>query len=1107
MSSVPSGAPSSSDPEFDELLEVAVLKLQAGESLPWEEWDLARAPHAERLRRLLPALRALVSARSRSHADGSVASWKPGQDLVLEDFQIEREIGRGGMGIVYSATQLSMGRPVAVKVLPLTPLFRQSQLARFLNEVRAAALLEHPHIVPIYSVGEEGGVHYYVMRLISGMTLAEWIRSPAHWSIRIDWRQRADFIRQAADALHYAHQEGVIHRDIKPSNLLVSEGHLWVADFGLARVDGAEHVTQTGDFMGTLRYASPEQASGKLLIVDHRTDVYSLGASLYELLTSEPVVPDGDRSWMLNQVLEREPRRPRSVRPDVPVDLETIALKSLAKNPTDRYATAGDLADDLRRYLADQPIHASRPTVLDRMSKWSRRHRGIVAITTIALAIVAILSSVFSVLIWSKNQQTLSALSKATLQTREAEFQTARMAVQRGLALCEERHVGRGLAWLAYALAKCPKDEQETLHVIRANLGSWMTQVHPLKAFFATASPISDLALMRDGERLLTCGPEDRVAIRDVQTGETNEQLDVGLPREHLRSMALHPTRPVVAVASQKGRIAVVDLSTGQIEMTMQHEAESVLIITFSRDGRRLLSRSPNEVDVWSMADGASLGRVQNRRSHFLSAAFSADGETLLTSSVGEQTINQWELPGGAPRNALTTLVEAPCWDMLWMKDGRWLTLSCAGRYCIRFWDNERKLFSDVQLPHLADPRCLRVDPHSDRIATGSEDRTARLWAWPSGEPIGAIFDHPEPPSRVDLTANGARLATVCARGRMSEVRIFDVAEGNVIPTNVKDMQRDSDFVLLDEDLIIRNLRGELEQRALPTGEVLRTLPGAVEHFAATRDGTRLIRTTQNEISCDDLRSSSRIWTTKHGLSFDRVIVSPAQTRVLALGPKSLLIDADNGHVLREIRVPGIARNGVAAFSPDDQRFVTGGDRKTVEVWDGRTGEAVASGPTTEERICDLCWPGGPLGILIGTIDGRISFFDAKTVTPSRRATQLPIQFKEMNFHPEGKFALAIAGNGHARFFDTATGWAIGPPLSHFGIIKSPQYSRDGRSVVTYGEREVIRRWHVPSPQQESVQEIIGWIQAATGLSLEEGELLRHLNPAEWADAVAALRR
>lgn len=334
---------------------------------------------------------------------------------VLSDFRIVREVGRGGMGVVYEAEQVSLGRRVALKVLPFAALSDPRLLQRFKNEARAAAALDHPHIVKVHAVGEDRGTHYLAMQLIDGRPLSDLIRerqgaaaSTGRLLVRPDaptvtkaaadsvpdtaptapgsatptrgdgdyFRQVATWGIQAAEALEHAHSLGVVHRDVKPGNLLLdTSGNVWVADFGLAKLAASDvALTGTGDVLGTLRYMSPEQAGARHGLVDHRTDVYALGATLYELLTGVPAVDGADKADILHRIAFADSTPPRKLDRGIPADLETVVLKCLAKDPGERYATAGELASDLKRFLAHEPIRARRPTVRQRASKWARRH-------------------------------------------------------------------------------------------------------------------------------------------------------------------------------------------------------------------------------------------------------------------------------------------------------------------------------------------------------------------------------------------------------------------------------------------------------------------------------------------------------------------------------------------------------------------------------------------------------------------------------------------------------------------------------------------------------------------------------------------------------------
>jgi serine/threonine protein kinase/Flp pilus assembly protein TadD len=431
---------------LEDLVEELTNRIQAGEAVDADALAARYPEHAGAIHDLLPALQVLAGMSAATGEPGASATGdEPAR--TLGDFRLIREVGRGGMGIVYEAEQVSLGRRVALKVLPFAATMDPRHLQRFHNEARAAAGLHHTNIVPVHGVGNERGVHYYAMQFIEGSTLADLIAEqrrglpsqvptvplaeaaasattvpPAAQATSSAPRDRAYFRRaaewgiQAAEALDYAHTLGVVHRDIKPANLMVDmAGRVWVTDFGLAQVQSDTRITMTGDLVGTLRYMSPEQALAKRVVVDHRTDVYSLGATLYELLTLEPAFTGADRQELLRQIAFEEPTPLRRLNRRVPAELETIVLKALEKNPADRYATAKELAEDLRHWLEDRPIRARRPSLVARGRKWVRRHGPAVRATT-ALLVLALLLCAGLAAWWFQKRTWAQAQAQAALQ-------------------------------------------------------------------------------------------------------------------------------------------------------------------------------------------------------------------------------------------------------------------------------------------------------------------------------------------------------------------------------------------------------------------------------------------------------------------------------------------------------------------------------------------------------------------------------------------------------------------------------------------------------------------------------------------------------------------
>ena len=474
------------DPQRDPLDVVAeefATRHRQGEHPSVAEYVQRYPELAEQLQELLPAVAAMERLRRHketvlaAHSGGGLASRVPPRQR-LGDCRIVREIGRGGMGVVYEAIQETLDRRVALKVLPPGMVASQRAQQRFEREARTAARLHHTNIVPVFGVGQEDGIAYYVMQYIEGRSLAEliggWRATTTGWGGTrprtarpaglsgtesfagrapamapgddatppraaaestepnrlppavplppVDPSDTPRYCRwvaqvgiQAAEALQYAHAHGVLHRDIKPANLLIdAQQTVWITDFGVARPDDEEELTHSGDVVGTLRYMAPEQLNGS---PEPRSDIYALGLSLYELVALRPAFDETHRSRLLRQVMEGEVTPLSRVRPGVPRDLETIIATAIAREPNQRYATAGELADDLRRFLDDQPIRARRIGALERCWRWCRRHRAVAALSGLALMLLVFAAAIG----WLGYLQTTAALAQAEAATRRAE--------------------------------------------------------------------------------------------------------------------------------------------------------------------------------------------------------------------------------------------------------------------------------------------------------------------------------------------------------------------------------------------------------------------------------------------------------------------------------------------------------------------------------------------------------------------------------------------------------------------------------------------------------------------------------------------------------------
>jgi tetratricopeptide (TPR) repeat protein/predicted Ser/Thr protein kinase len=417
--------PKTDDNRVDELAEEFACRWRAGERPAVEEY-VARYPQwAEEIRAVLPAVVMMEQLKPRpaDAATDRITIVPQAVPRQVGEYRIVREIGRGGMGVVYEAEQEALGRRVAIKVLPGSVLANSATRERFRREAQAAARLHHTNIVPVFGVGECDGQCFYVMQLITGRGLDQIIRS-GEGRESLWWRTVARIGSGVADALACAHAQGILHRDVKPSNLLLDErGTVWVTDFGVAKLVEEANLTQSGDLVGTLKYMPPERFAGQ---TDARGDIYSLGATLYELLTLRSAFPDTTPYHLIHLITYDAPTPPRKLNPDIPRDLETIVLKAMSRFPSHRYQTPEELAEDLRRFLDDRPILARRIGPAERVWRWCRRNPALAAATAAvfllmaAVTVVSVIGYAQTAAAKGRTEQALSAEAAAKEQTEQA---------------------------------------------------------------------------------------------------------------------------------------------------------------------------------------------------------------------------------------------------------------------------------------------------------------------------------------------------------------------------------------------------------------------------------------------------------------------------------------------------------------------------------------------------------------------------------------------------------------------------------------------------------------------------------------------------------------
>jgi WD40 repeat protein len=1017
----------------------------------------------------------------------------------LGRFEVLRELGRGGCGIVFLALDPALGCKVALKVPRLEVLLSSEGRRRLLNEARAAALLDHPNIVPIREVGEAGPLWYIASAYCEGPTLAQWLtarRQP------VPLRDAAALVATLADAVQHMHRRGILHRDLKPGNILLSAtgcpealaGRLRlnemiprVTDFGLAKLlDGDDCNTVTGTVMGTRRYMAPEQAAGRTDIIGPAADVYALGAILYELLIGHTPFNGATPAETAHQLGAEKPRPPRWDRRDVPRDLEAICLKCLAKAPPQRYATAGALAEDLRRFLDGRPTMARPPTCWRRTASWCRRHGRAVAFLAVGGAFASLLTLALA---WSRPSVAESNADPAPQPGKEqAEPQPphAQYALVIGEAgnlwkegntafLCEALNRGRTIPGL---------DDLRgfEFHYL------WK-QGRTLSALSGSDKPASVLAFSADGKRLvevaeggrlclwdiprrrpLDCAPlgaastctrgitptatrlaelvrgdaEDRVVVWDLERRACLAQRP--WPARSLHRLAVSPDGSSVVLQAGEGTSQVLLVwNWQQNEVRSLHLGSDAIVGPLSLSPRsgilavaRWRSRSacPEEVwvELWDPATGQATPHLTGPRRLIHALAWSPDEKTLAVGGIAGEAM-LWDVPSMEVRAPLAGVPDDVC-SLAFSPDGKTLAVGI-GR------SGKRKNACDVALYDAASAArrseslstnvgvsALCFSPDGTTLAAGCGDNLVRLWEPAGVRPFLSLPGHGKAEAwSVAFSADGTVLASA---GDDGAVRLWDPVTGRAGP------------VLRGHGCLVSSVAFSPQERLLASAGFDRTIR---IWDAVTGQERACLRGHTQDIRCLAFSRDGRLLASGAG-TFDRV------------GGELKIWDVA-GRTERWSPPGLLSKVRAVAFAPVGQTLCSAGEDGTVRVWDTDTGELrrILHHPA---QVWSLAFAPDGQTLVTGEETGALRFWDVETGQESRTLRKHVHSIRAIAFSPDGRTFATGGGCRTVRLRQTATGEELLSFPNQPDQINSLAFSPDGTALAAALHDGTIRIWQAP---------------------------------------------